>query len=61
MQLKTGFGYYKVTVYRILKQRQERMCTIAMNLNSIKDTDFLKENQIAVRLKWKPGLLEYYC
>lgn len=37
------------------------MCTIAMNLNFIKDTEFLKENQIAVRLKWKPGLLENYC
>lgn len=31
------------------------------NLNYIKDARFLKENQIAVGLKWKLGLLENYC
>lgn len=31
-----------------------------MNLNYIKDAELLKETQIAVGLKWKPGVLEDY-
>lgn len=37
------------------------MCIVIMNLNDIKDAEFLKENWIAVRLRWKLGLLKNDC
>jgi hypothetical protein len=33
---------------------------MAMNLNYSKYAEFFKENQIAVKLKWKLGLLDSY-
>lgn len=62
------FSCYKITVYNILKQnilrfKAREYSNIHKNneFKYIKDAEFLKEDQTAMRLKWKLSLLENYC